>query len=71
MHQDTLAGLRAFLVNKEEPLALLAFASFFLGMATGSAPSVLLSILAAGASRIVKFYLNAHSAQQQRSAWAF
>ncbi len=69
MRQDALVELRNFLVNKEQPLALLAFASFFLGLATGSAPSILLSILAAGASRIVKFYLNDRPAQ--RSAWAF
>ena len=70
MHQDAPATLRDFLVNKEEPLALLAFAGFFLGLATGSAPSILLSILAAGAARVVKFYLNDRP-MQQRSAWAF
>ena len=50
--------------------ALLAFAGFFLGLATGSAPSILLSVIAAGASRVVKLYLN-NRPTQQRSAWAF
>lgn len=69
MRQDAFAELGDFLVNKEQSLALLAFASFFLGVATGSTPSLLLSVLAAGAARVVKFYLNKRP--PQRSAWAF
>ena len=69
MRQDAFAELGDFLVNKEQSLALLAFASFFLGVATGSAPSLLLSVLAAGAARVVKFYLNGRL--PRRSAWTF
>lgn len=69
MHQDALAGLRDFLVNKEQPLALLALASLFVGLDTGSVPTLLLCVLAAGAARVVRFYLN--DRPTQRSAWAF